>query len=1032
VVEFRILGPFEAVEGGRRLVLGGPKQRAVLAILLLHRGEVVSTDRLIDELWGERPPVTGAKAVQVHVSNLRKALGNGLLVTQGHGYLLRTSPGQLDLDRFDALVAEARQALRAGRAHDASDRFREALALWRGRALEDFAFEGFAQSATAQLEEHRLAALEDRIEADLALGEHAALVCELESLVREHPTRERLQAQLMLALYRCGRQADALERYQAARRVLIDELGIEPGPALRELERSILTQDPALRPPPRAGPLRRTASRRRASVALLIGAGLLLVAALSAALLSGGGDGTHAVRLEANALGLVDPATSQLRASVPIGGTPARVRTSGGQVWVSNDDARTVALVDVRAPAIARVVRLREFPTDFAVGEGAVWVIDRLRGRLVRLSPDYGTVLGTSRIGSTATLSTIDDRFDVGPWSIAAGTGGIWITDGSSMLRRAEPRKGTIVRRYDVRVPLSGVAVGERAVWAISGSSATVLRIDPRTGKVTARIAIVASRRTQSPYPIALAVGLGSVWVLNATAATVTRIDPVQAGVTATIPLGIERVPRRIAVGAGAAWVANADGTLARIDAATNALETTTIAPSLYDVAVGAGGVWVTSGGAIAGGTLAASATAGPQARALPNSQCSPVYSAPGARPRYLIVSDLPLGGRSTLHLSAAQLQQAILFTLKERGFRAGRFTIGYQACDDYNVAYTSPANFWARCPLNARAYAANGSVLGVIGPFNSPCASRQIAIANRAPGGPLAMISPSATSVGLTHRAPGSGPGEPEIYYPTRVRNFVRLVPSDDVQGAADALLARQLGLRRLFVAHDGFTALPYGTGIAKSFAAAARRLGLEVVGTGAWPQPQGPRSARANRPAIAAFVHRIARTNPDGVFLGGFEENRSVPPLIRGLRRSIPRVQLIAPDGFAFFPQLVHDVGPAVEGMIVSQPQIAPSLLRGPGRRFAAEFGKQIGGTFYPWTAYGAQAADVLLDAIARSDGTRSSVTRALLNTRVKNGLVGGFSFTPTGDTTTGSVTMTRIKHGRPEPLRVITPPADAAGQP
>ena len=1033
MVEFRILGPFEAVEGDRRLVLGGPKQRAVLAILLLHRGEVVSTDRLIDELWGERPPATGAKAVQVHVSNLRKALGNGLLVTQGHGYLLRTSPGQLDLDRFDALVAEARQALRAGRAQDASDRFREALALWRGRALEDFAFEGFAQSATAQLEEHRLAALEDRIEADLALGEHAALVGELESLVREHPMRERLHLQLMLALYRCGRQADALERYQTARRALIDELGIEPGPALRELERSILTQDPSLRPPPRAGPLRRTASGRRASAALLIGgAGLLLVAALSAALLSGGRDGTHAVRLQANALGLVDPATSQLRASVPIGGTPARVHASGGQVWVSNDDARTVALVDARAPAIARVTRLREFPSDFAVGEGAVWVIDRVRGRLVKLSPDYGTVLGTSRVGSTATLSTIDDRFDVDPWAIAAGAGAVWITDGSSMLRRAEPRKGTIVRRYDLRVPLNGVAVGERAVWAISGSSATVLRIDPRTGKRTARIAIVASRGTQSPYPIALAVGLGSVWVLNATAATVTRIDPVQAGVTATIPLGVERVPRRIAVGAGAAWVADADGTLARIDAATNALETTPIAPSLYDVAVGAGGVWVTSGSALAGGTLAASAAAGPQARALPSSQCSPVYSAPGARPRYLIVSDLPLGGRSILHDSAAQLQQAILFALKERGFRAGRFTIGYQACDDYNVAYTSPANFWARCRLNAQAYAANRSVLGVIGPFNSPCASEQIAIANRAPGGPLAMISPSATSVGLTHRAPGSQPGEPEIYYPTGARNFVRLVPSDDVQGAADALLARQLGLRRIFVAHDGFRALPYGIGIAKSFAAAARRLGLEVVGTGAWPLPQGQRSARPNRPAIAAFVRRIARTNPDGVFLGGFEENRSVPPLIRGLRGAMPRVQLIAPDGFAFFPQLVRDVGPAVEGMIVSQPQIAPSLLRGPGRRFAAEFGKQVSGTFYPWTAYGAQAADVLLDSIARSDGTRSSVTRALLNTRVKNGLIGNFSFTPTGDTTTGSLTMIRIKHGRPEPLRVITPPADAAGQP
>jgi ABC-type branched-subunit amino acid transport system substrate-binding protein len=142
------------------------------------------------------------------------------------------------------------------------------------------------------------------------------------------------------------------------------------------------------------------------------------------------------------------------------------------------------------------------------------------------------------------------------------------------------------------------------------------------------------------------------------------------------------------------------------------------------------------------------------------------------------------------------------------------------------------------------------------------------------------------------------------------------------------------------------------------------------------------------------------------------------------------MPRLQLIAPDGFAFFPQLVRDVGPAGEGTIVSQPQIAASLLRGPGRRFATRFGKQIGGTFYPWTPYGAQAADVLLDAIARSDGTRASVTKALFSTRVRNGLVGSFSFTPAGDSTKGSITMIRVQQGKPVPLRVVTPPSGGAG--
>jgi DNA-binding SARP family transcriptional activator/ABC-type branched-subunit amino acid transport system substrate-binding protein len=1029
-MEFRVLGRLEVRDTDGELAPGGGKQRALLAVLLIHAGEVVSTERLIDALWGERPPPSALNSIHVYVSQLRRALGDGRLVTRGRGYALELQPGELDRDRFERLLADGRAQLRAGDSEGAAATFREALDLWRGPALADFAYESFAQPAIARLEELRLAALEERIEADLRLGRQAELAPELEALVLAHPLRERLREQLMLALYRCGRQADALDAYQHAWRTLREELGIEPGPALRELERSILTQDAALQPPPFPGEVRRPHRRRRALAALAVGAGLVLAAA-AAALLQGG-DGAPTVLLPPNALGLVDPGTGRVRASVPIGGTPARVRASTDEVWVSNDDARTVALVDPRAPGIVRVARIREFPSDFAVGEGAVWVIDRLRGRLVKISREYGAVLHAATIGSTATVSTVDDRFDVSSWSVAAGADGVWITDGSSLLRRANPASGSIVRRYDMGVSLNGVAVGARAVWAISGPSATVLRIAPHTGRVSARIPIVASRSAQSPYPIALAVGLGSVWVLNATTATVTRIDPAQAGVTATIPVGIERVPRRIAVGASAGWVANADGTLARIDPATNALTTTAIARSLHDVAINANGVWVTSGSAIAGGSLEATTATDAQARALPSSQCSPVYSAPGARPQFLIVSDLPLGGRSVLHHAAAQLGQAILFALKNRGFRAGRFTIGYQACDDFNVAYSSSADFWGRCDDNARAYAANTSVIAVIGPFTSSCASRQIAIANRAPRGPLAVVSPAATSVGLTRSAPGSAPSEPAIYYPTGVRNFVRIVPSDDVQGAAAALFARGLGVRRLYVAHDSFRPLPYGRGIATSFAVAARRLGLEIVGIGAWPLPADPRATTADRPAIAAFVRRIARARPDGVFLGGYEDDPTSAPLIRGLRSALPRMQLLVPDAFAFFPQLMRDVGPAAEGMIISQPAIAPLLLRGPGRRFAADFGERIDGTFYPWTAYGAQAADLLLDAIARSDATRRSVTRALFRTRVRNGLIGSFSFTRTGDITAGKVTMIRIERGRPVPVRVVTPPRHLTGGP
>jgi DNA-binding SARP family transcriptional activator len=245
-VEFRILGPLEVVEEGRPLTLGGPRQRALLAILLTRANEVVSNDRLIDELWGGRPPRTAANALQYHVSQLRKTLGpTDAIVTREPGYLIRVAPHELDLLRFEQLVEEATRtpADRAGRL------LRDALSLWRGPALADLASEPFAQAEILRLEEVRLAALELRIENDLALGRHRELVGELEVLVHEHPLRERPRAQLMLALYRSGRQAEALDLYREGRRLLVDELGIEPGLELQELEKAILGHDPELSSP---------------------------------------------------------------------------------------------------------------------------------------------------------------------------------------------------------------------------------------------------------------------------------------------------------------------------------------------------------------------------------------------------------------------------------------------------------------------------------------------------------------------------------------------------------------------------------------------------------------------------------------------------------------------------------------------------------------------------------------------------------------------------------------------------------------
>ncbi len=245
-MQFRILGPLEVWEDGVELPLGGPRTRALLALLLLHANEVVSADRLIDELWGEDSSETASTALRVNVSRLRKALAADVLVTRAPGYAIRVEPDELDLARFERLVDEARELLSGGELTGASERLRQALGLWRGPALADLAYASFTQGAIARLEEIRLAALELRIETDLALGRARELVAELRACVAEHPLRERLVAFLMTALYQTDRQGEALAVFRQARRTLVDELGIEPGASLQGLERAILQQDPAL------------------------------------------------------------------------------------------------------------------------------------------------------------------------------------------------------------------------------------------------------------------------------------------------------------------------------------------------------------------------------------------------------------------------------------------------------------------------------------------------------------------------------------------------------------------------------------------------------------------------------------------------------------------------------------------------------------------------------------------------------------------------------------------------------------------
>ena len=1007
MVRFRILGPLEALgDGGEPVALGRGKESALLAILLLHANEPVSTDRLIEELWRDATPGTASKTVQVYISRLRKRLPDNRLVTTPAGYLLRVEQEELDSELFEQIVGQGRDELSGGDARAAGVLLSRALALWRGPALAEFRFESFAQIEIRRLDELRAVVRCDTVDARLALGETERLVPELEELVAESPLQERPRGQLMLALYRAGRQAEALEVYRQTRTLLADELGIEPGPDLQALEIAVLNHDPSLARPQSSA--QRLVARRGGRL-LIIGGLAILAGAVAAGVLVVTNGPSPSSMLAAGAVGQIDPASLHIKTRFFLEGDPSRLAadTAGTDVWVGGDQAGTLSEVDAGRRSVRQVTATPGFPSAVAVGEGAVWVLDGASGLVTKVDPAYGSVW-SRRVAPRNLVSYDRSRESLDPTSVAAGLGSVWTTDGSNWLTRLNPRTRH-VDRIDLHSSLDGVAVGDGAVWAISGAAATVFRLD-RRGRETMHLPIASKPSADSPYPIEVAVGAGYVWVLSANTATVTAIDPTQRLVAATAHLGIERRPVRLAVGDGAAWVADGDGTLARIDeASAGQPDFLQAGGALRDVAVVGKSVWVAAGAGVGSagiGTLS-SAAAASRVRPLSTSICSPIYSGSGTSPQYLIAGDLALQGwGGTL---AAQAGQAIQFVLNRHHFRAGRYSVGYQSCDNTSAAagYSPPA----KCAANAHAYVSDRSVIGLIGSWSSGCTEAQLPITNRAPGGPLGMVAPANTYVGLTHRGPGTAPNEPAKYYPTGTRNYVRVSAADDVQGAADALLAHRLGARRIFVLRDGE---PYGDGIAADFTRAARRLGLTVVGPSLWNSPKSTR----------AFVTKVIHARADAVFLGTFLIPETAK-LIKDLRAALPRTQLIAPDGFD--PNyLVASIGAAAEGMTASVPAPPSNHLPPRGRAFVDAFVRTTGNTpVAASTIQAAQAAEVLLTAIAQSNGTRASVVKQLFHVRVTHGILGNFSFDRNGDTTAGAVTIYRITNGTPTIFKVITPP-------
>ena len=398
-------------------------------------------------------------------------------------------------------------------------------------------------------------------------------------------------------------------------------------------------------------------------------------------------------------------------------------------------------------------------------------------------------------------------------------------------------------------------------------------------------------------------------------------------------------------------------------------------------------------------------APGGPPATPLSSSICSPVsYGGPG-RPQYLIVVSSGFLGRYKGH--GVQTAQAIKLVLTQREWRAGEYTVGLQACEETSAKTGLPSP--EKCARNARAFAGNSSVLGVIGPLTSDCATHMLATLNRAPGGPLATISGGNSYLGLTRSGPGTRPGEPGRYHPTGRRGYARLAPTDDVQGAANALFAERNGARRAFVVHDGSS---YGRGLAATFTYASRRIGLGLVGAARW-DPEAD--------DYLPLVARIRAERPDTVFISGLA---SGPELIADLADGLGReVQLMAGD--AVEPSsIVEAAGAGAEGLVISIAVLPTSDLPPAGRAFADEFTKRFSQHPCCYSVHDAQGTGMLLDAIARSGGDRSRVAEGVMTAEVSGGLVGDFSIDRNGDTTLNQMGMYRIRAGRIRFETVITP--------
>ena len=576
-MQFAVLGPVEVRRDGRGVALGGPKQRALLAILLLRADEVVSRDRLIEGLWGERPPPTADHTLDNYVSRLRKVIGDDRISRRPPGYVVHVHDGELDLQRFTTLLEAGRAQLGRHEPKEAAATFRNALALWRGPALADVLYEPFAAHEAQRLEDLRLSALENRIEADLEVGAGSELVPELEGLVREHAFRERLIGQLMLALYRAGRQTEALSAFQKGRQRLAEELGLEPGPELHELQRRILEHDETLLTR-REGrtPARRPRRPGPKSLAAVGVATVVLAASVALGIMLGTGS-TGAPDVDSSSSRLValnaDSATRVHEVELP--GAPSALSGAQGSLWLADPNAGSVARVDLDDGVVVDRIPVGGSPGVIAAGGGAVWVASVSGDEVTRIDPATGAVTQRLPLGGARVAA------------LAVGADAIWLGDVTdNALIEVDPASGGVRRRVPLPVRPTAIAVEGGALWVADYGEGSVAEVNARSGHTVATIRVGRG-------PTALDAVGGAVWVANTLDSTVSRIDRATGSVAATVPVGSG--PTGIAIAKGSVWVANEhSSSVSRIDQTRNVVvDTTAVGGSPTTLVAADDTVWV-------------------------------------------------------------------------------------------------------------------------------------------------------------------------------------------------------------------------------------------------------------------------------------------------------------------------------------------------------------------------------------------------------------------------------------------------------